>query len=284
MANGRKPEREKQTIDRSEVGEMPASIVGGADTKAIAKQGQQGQQGMARIAGTVDDDEMPDFLKELEGDRRGAEHITREDVTMPRLGLAQQMSNELVATHEKYIPDLKQGQVFNNVTKQTVGVPLDFTVVMALPARYIEFYPRTEGGGVKDMNVPPGDPRTQFGSGKDGLPAATKFYEFVVMTIPDRSLIVLSLKGAGLKMAKDLNTFISARNLPSFAGKYRLTTTQATNKKGTFFKFVVGNAGWVTKADLKMAMDAFEMLKGKNVVVEREERVPGADDVEPGEM
>jgi len=222
----------------------------------------------------------PDFLKE---GARGTEHIRREDLQMPRLGLAQSTSWQLDSAKPEYIEDLKLGQFYNDLTRKVYGPgPLEFTVVRADPPRWIEFYPRSEGGGVKDMNVPPNDPRTQFerdDSGTSIPPKATKFYDFIIALLPSRELIALSFKMTGLKAATQLNGLLKMRNADSFAGKYTLTAGQKTNAKGTFKVHVIKNSetvdeatsepGWVSKDVYAWAEQVHEGLKDKNIIIDR---------------
>lgn len=213
---------------------------------------------------------MPAFLPK-EGDHRGTEHMTKEDITMPRIGLAQGLSPQVDDTSSKFIEDLKVGDMFNNVTNEIIGKgPIFFTVVKADRPRGVEFYPLTEGGGVKDINVSLDDPRMQF-TGDGNKPVATKFYDYIIMIVPTRELIALSFKGTGLKVARQLNALMKLRNQASFAGRYSLKTASETNKLGKFAVFQVANAGWIVNEDeFNYAQAVYENIKDKVVVIERE--------------
>ena len=113
----------------------------------------------------------------------GTEHLTADDVQMPRLSLAQAMSDQVNATHADHIANLGVGDFFNSVSQQIYDVPLPFTILCAYPPRGIEFSPMEQGGGVVDRDVPLTDPRMLFG--EDGSPPiATRFYDYVVMLNP----------------------------------------------------------------------------------------------------
>jgi len=204
------------------------------------------------------------------GDHRGTEHIQREDLQMPRLGLAQGLSPEIMPGDPKYIEGLAIGKMFNNLTKEIYGNgPLDFCVVRADPPRGIEFFPLEQGGGIKDFNVPLSDPRLQFGPNGE-KPVATKFYDFVIMLLPTQELIALSFKVTGIKVAKQLNALIKMRNAPLFAGKYKLSSVMTKNKSGTFAIFQVANAEWVDELTYHRAEAIYEVLKDKTIHFERE--------------
>ena len=223
----------------------------------------------------------PSFVQEH--DLRGTEHITKEDLQMPKLGLAQALSPQVQKTEPQYITGLQVGDLFNNLTKQIYGEgPLEFTVIRADPPRFVEFIPRSEGGGVKDINVPPNDPRTKFRideNGKTLPPIATRFYDFVLLLLPSREPIALSLKSTGLKVARQINALMKLRNAPSFAGKYVLTTGTSKNAKGVFAVYQVQNAGWVNEEVFKFSSQLYDAFKDKTLIIDRETdiHVPDGD-------
>jgi len=229
---------------------------------------------------------LPSYLKE--GDTRGTEHLTKDDIAMPRIGIAQQMSPQLNPTESQWIEGLKMGEMFNNVTDGVLGKgPLEFTIVRADPPRGVEFVPREEGGGIKDPNVPLNDPRMMFGP--DGeRPIATKFYDFIIMLLGTQELIALSFKSTGLKVARQLNSLMkypvraigaggvpTIARVPSFAKKYTLSVVTEKNSKGVYYNFSVKAVGFVDEMTFKLAEQFYLAIKDKDIVIERE---PGADD------
>jgi hypothetical protein len=215
----------------------------------------------------------PDFLQD---DRTGTENIGQDDIQMPRLAVAQQMSPQIDEEKDNFIEGLKKGELFNSVSEKIYGKgPVKFIILRSDKPRYVEFIPRTEGGGIRDFNVPANDPRTKFGA--DGKPPiATKFYDFIVM-LPDydNELIGLSFKGTSIRTAKLLNTMVLARKKAIYAGVYTVTTASKSNAKGTFYIYEVQNAGWVSHDQFVEAKKLHEALSGKEVKFDRE---PGADD------
>jgi hypothetical protein len=222
-----------------------------------------------------DEEVLPDYIKK--GDQRGTEHIKKDDMQLPRLSIAQKTSEQIDKSKPRYIAGLEFGQMFNNLTEEIYGEgPFLFSIVRADQPRGIEFYPIDEGGGIKDMNVALDDPRMKFG--KEGeKPTATKFYDFVIVFWPSQEIIALSLKGTGLKVARELNTLVMLRNCPLFAGKYSISSAIKTDKKGTYGIHLIKRAGFCTKEEYAFAEEMFESIKDKELVIERE---PGTDEGE----
>lgn len=211
----------------------------------------------------------PSFVDE--GDVRGTEHLTKDDMQMPRLTLAQKMSNQLDPQHPTYMEDLRVGELFNDVTGNIYGSePLRFAVVRSDPPRGIEFSPMEEGGGIKDMNVPLDDPRMNFGPNGE-VPLATRFYDYVVVLLDHgEEVIALSLARTGVKAAKGLNTLIKVRKGPSFAGAYTAVPSTESNSKGTYGVWKFKNDGWVSKEQYEQFAALFENLKDRSINIERD--------------
>lgn len=198
---------------------------------------------------------VPEFLRDKQ-DIRGREHITSDDIQMPRLAIAQGLSPEIQEGDPKFIEGLKFGQMFNSLTGKIYGKgPIEFYILKGNPPRGVEFNPREEGGGVKDRSVPLDDPRMQWG--KDGeKPVATLYYDYLIMLLPDEEIIGLSMKSTNIKVAKTLNGLIQMRQRAIFAGKYKISSVVQKNAKGTYGTFQISNSGWVEEED------TYEKLSG----------------------
>jgi hypothetical protein len=226
---------------------------------------------------------VPDWLEK--GDNRGKDNVAREDVQMPRLGLAQKQSPQLESTDPKFIPELREGMFFNDLTGEVYSSgPLYFCVIRRDPPRGIEFAPIDSGGGVIDPDVPLNDPRMQFTTDENGKrvkPVATKYYDYIIMLIKqdgEMEPIALSLKSSGIKVAKQLNGFIQWRKGPMHAGRFTLQSKPKAVPKPHYIH-VVGNAGYVTKEQFDLANDAYESIKNASLIIARDQH--DADSFDP---
>ena len=217
----------------------------------------------------------PDFIKT--GDHRGTEHLTKDDLKIPRLALAQGLTPQVAEQKEGFTT----GVMFNSMTEEIYGKgPLSFFVVRSDRPRHVQFRPREEGGGIIDMNVPANDPRTRFRldpehPDKSLKPLATKFYDYIICMLPlgedpFKNVISLSFKSSGLKVAREFNTLIKYRNAPLFAGIYTIKSVVEKNAQGIFNNFKIDNAGWQPTEDaMKMAEDMFNALKDREITIDR---------------
>jgi hypothetical protein len=223
-----------------------------------------------------------------EGDRRGTETITREDLQMPRLSLAQALSPELDQTSPRFIEGLKVGDAFNSLTNEIYGKnPIEVVIVRVEKPRWIEFDDKNRGG-IKDFDVKANDPRTMFTTNEKGetvKPTATKFMEYVALLLPSKEPIALSFKGSGIRVAKQLNGLIRIANEPAFALRYILTPSIQKDAKsgGTYALFAVKYGAklegqgkpYVDKETYDLASALYDSIKDQSLAVERE---PGEDD------
>lgn len=217
----------------------------------------------------------------------GNEGIGRGDVLIPRIGVAQKMSPEVDPTSARCIADLKFCDLYHSTRKAKLPQPLHFVILRRDDPRWIEFNPLDQGGGIRDMDVRAGDPRTKFVGGEK--PIATEFHDFIVLILtgidsanPLDSIAALSLKSSGIKAAKHLNFLINLRGPKLICkGVYELTTGHETDKKtqGVYATYKFKNAGWL-KPDSpieRLAIELFEAWKDRKVELDRE---PG-DDFDP---
>ena len=221
---------------------------------------------------------VPDFVQK--GDLRGSESITREDLQMPRVALAQSLSPELDETDPKYIEGLKMGDAFNTLTGEVYGKkPLRVVIVRADRPRFVEFNPRDAGGGIKDFDIPANDPRCLFGPNGE-KPVATKFVEFVALVGEGLEPALLSFKGSGLKTARQIAGLLKLRQVPAFAQTFYLTPTIQKNSKGTFAVFNVKAGGFVDEQTYKYAEQVYESVKDRAISTDHLEDAP-AEEVQP---
>lgn len=228
---------------------------------------------------------VPSRPKTLAHDLTGTEDIGPNDVRLPRLAIAQGLSNEMIPGDARYIPDLKLFDFFNDLTGEVYGSAQLTFVPVRRDIRRIEFVPRSEGGGIVDMDVPPHDPRNQWtkdANGEKHPPVATKFTEFVVLLLrPGKrpEPIMLSIKDTNKfnrRAAEQLTTFIKLRGAAIYAGLYQVHVKPEKNDKGTFGTPVVKNAGFINvdipsgRALYNYAEQFAASIDGKNLVVNRD--------------
>ncbi len=207
----------------------------------------------------------PSFIKE--GDTRGTENITRNDIKPPALKLAQAMSPEVKRSEPEFVKDLREGELFNSITKEIYGEgPVHLVFINFLGTRKV----------VLDGNVPEGDPRTDFTFTVVGdkqvrvKPKATKFKDFLVQLYidgRDGQLMTLSLKSTQLKKAVNLTTIFSGSKLPTFAHLIEAQAVPEHKGANAWYGWKLTPVGYVSEAQFEDASKIYDDFLGKVIEV-----------------
>lgn len=223
----------------------------------------------------VEDGGLPAYLQDYQG-ATGAEGIDNEDVTIPRIKLAQGTTPEVKAG------EIKEGALFLNVTGEVLAEPgevLKFVPIVQGKEFILWKDQNYEGGGifarakkvfdretnsaryawdkpnqtfknkVKGIVEVEWETKTfvdengmdKFGSAiptdSDSHPAATAHHNYVV-ALPDHgnTVAALSLSNTAVKKAKDLNAMLMMGTAPIFSRVFTVTTINETNNDGQEYK------------------------------------------------
>lgn len=226
--------------------------------------------------------QVPAYIKQ--DDQRGKENIQGSDVRFPALKLSQGTSPEMKRQNPKFIEGLREGELFNSVTREIYGEdPVRFVVVHYAGRRNVEFDPQ-DREKVIDGQVPDNDERCEFREVvENGVkvrkpPIATTFKDFVILaTVEGREpqFMTLTFKKTQLKRATDILTQLgAARRLPAFALAF--TADPIPDKRGNndFYGWRIAPAGYATELEYKLAEQAYEKLQGKTLHVDDEDAEP----------
>lgn len=265
---------------------------------------------------------MPDYLQNYSGPT-GAESIDAEDVTIPRIKLAQSLTPEVKAG------EIEEGDLFLNVTGEVlakVGEPLKVIPVIygkeyilwrdrkdnnggimarakpvwtANGVRYKWDKPNQEfetklGGTQKVKYVTKEyidqDGLNQWGSqvpgDEDSGIAARTSHNFVV-ALPDHGNIVVALSLAQpsqMKKAKDFNYMLKMGNAPMFARVFTVETVDETSDSGQYKNYKFKPAGFVQdKAVFESLKEIHDTFKESGFTVDQSDEDQGADPAEEGD-
>lgn len=218
----------------------------------------------------------------------GTDGLGGEDVRPPRLIVATSMHPQVKRGDPKFIEDLKEMDIFNDLTQEVYGEgPLEIIVVKFLGKRWVEF---DGDGNVVDGAVPNDDPRTEWKDGEDGKRsrAATPFYDYLLWLPEKQEMVAFTLKGQqAAKVGVPLNSLLKhpmkvggklELRPPSFARVFNLTSSMASNGKNSWAVANISPKRPTDSENLAVCYELYKSFSNKNVVVERDE-----SDREPGE-
>lgn len=235
--------------------------------------------------------QLPAHLR-VEGQGRGNENVTAQDLTIPRLGLLQGLSPQLEPGHAKFIPGATVGQMFNSLTNELYDVVYFSDVCFR--KEYGVFVKRTAGGGFRGSFATEVEAVTAMETmeGKADLECIETGVHFCVMLEPkdpEQDFSDENQKAVGefvlfftvtkLKVSRNLNSLIRNRQQPSdrWAGAWLMTSVKETNKKGTFFNYSVAPFGWVSAEVNDICKATYEQVIAGNRKIDREGAVDDPD-------
>lgn len=198
------------------------------------------------------------------GPVEGFENMGQEDVTQPRLMLAQSMTPQRKKDDPKYIKGLEEGDFFNSVTGEVYGSKVKITPVLFFKQNLL-LGDIDEGGGLlcratdgkHGIGTPGGlcvqCPKMQWLNNEP--PECTLLHNYAALVIPEDGkmsmdcLVIVSMKSTNLKLAKDWNSLMRLRQdenrqqLPMYRGVYELESQSRTSGKYSWYVAVPTNAG-----------------------------------------
>jgi len=212
---------------------------------------------------------------------QGTQNISQEDLALPFLKILGQLSPEVNKRDGKYVEGAEPGKIINTVTNalyDTVNVTPVF-----YKRQYIEWQDRgTSTGAPVAIHDADSDIVSQTTRGKDykdRLPNGNYLdntASHFVLTVEDNpSTALISMKSTQLKVSRKWNSMMMGLKMqgknglftpPTYSHIYKLSTTQMSNDKGTWFGWDVSKVGPVTNADLYGTAKSFAESVGKGEV------------------
>ncbi len=212
---------------------------------------------------------------------QGTQNISQEDLALPFLKILGQLSPEVNKRDGKYVEGAEPGKIINTVTNalyDTVNV-----IPVFYKRQYIEWQDRgTSTGAPVAIHDADSDIVSQTTRGKDykdRLPNGNYLdntASHFVLTVEDNpSTALISMKSTQLKVSRKWNSMMMGIKMqgknglftpPTYSHIYKLSTTQMSNDKGTWFGWDVSKVGPVENADLYGTAKAFAESVGKGEV------------------
>jgi len=212
---------------------------------------------------------------------QGTQNISQEDLALPFLKILGQLSPEVNKRDGKYVEGAEPGKIINTVTNalyDTVNV-----IPVFYKRQYIEWQDRgTSTGAPVAIHDADSDIVSQTTRGKDykdRLPNGNYLdntASHFVLTVEDNpSTALISMKSTQLKVSRKWNSMMMGLKMqgknglftpPTYSHIYKLSTTQMSNDKGTWFGWDVSKVGPVTNADLYGTAKSFAESVGKGEV------------------
>lgn len=223
----------------------------------------------------------------VENEQKGAESLGGKDVIIPRLKLIQSLSDEHVDN------GIAEGNFVNAITKENYGTKIDIAVILATSGN-IMFEPGKKGKDAKIISrkfkgdlIPPLAPelvldpaaqawtkepiiddKTKEVKGyRDVPPRAVLVYTYIVL-VNGRDMLSFSLSKTGIKSAKQLNTMLKMKNIPTYASKFSIESVMTKSDAGPYYSVKITPAGYVDKDTYSELASRYESISTANLNID----------------
>ena len=207
------------------------------------------------------------------GTGMGFEEVTTDDLQMPFVRILHAMSPQLKKSDASFIGGAGQGDIFNTVTAQ---VWRGDKGILVLPVyyqlKYIEFVPRSQGGGFvgelagnsQEVRNAVRDKDTHMEMLESGNELLKSAQHYVQIVHEDGSLeqAIIDMKKTQLKKSRLWNSMMmmqrdNGKLKPSFSNVYRLSTTEDSNDKGSWYTWTIKLEGPAPSKDAYLEARGF---------------------------
>lgn len=225
-----------------------------------------------------------------------------DDIAIPRLRILQSASDQVKKSSPEYITGAEEGDLFNTLSK-TVFKAEDG--VLFVPAKrrvvYLEWKDQAAGGGLVNnfgedptefLNAEVGENGKRLSESGNEIVKTYDFFGYILdLKAGKASEVVISMSKTQAKKAKNWNTIIrqlsdpkSGKQLPEYAGVYKLTTVAESNDKGSWFNFNIESVGYTLGVPTIGALvyekaESFAKLIAENSVKTSYENETGSSDL-----
>ena len=217
--------------------------------------------------------ELAEAITADAGARMGFEEVTTDDLQMPFVRILHAMSPQLKKSDASFIGGAGQGDIFNTVTGQ---VWRGEKGILVLPVyyqlKYIEFVLRSQGGGFvselagnsQEVKNAVRDKDTHMEMLESGNELVKTAQHYVQIVHEDGSLeqAIIDMKKTQLKKSRLWNSMMMMQReegkvKPSFSNVYRLSTTEDSNDKGSWYTWTIKLEGPAPSKDAYLEARGF---------------------------
>jgi|TARA_R110002051_G_scaffold10482_4_gene39695 CRP-like cAMP-binding protein len=188
----------------------------------------------------------------------GFEEVSATNLQIPFLRIIQALSPQVKKSDGEFIEGAAQGNIFNTVTRTFWGDEGVVVIPTYFQMKFLEFVPRTQGGGfIGELSAASNDVLTAVRDKDTGMELLENGNElvrtaqhYVKLVHEDGSLesAIIDMKKTQLKRSRIWMSMMTmqkrnGKTLPSFAKTYRLKSVEDGNDKGSWYSWSVSVEG-----------------------------------------
>ncbi len=194
---------------------------------------------------------MPAFMDPAKA--RGNEEVTAQDMTIPRIGLIQDLSPQRKKSEPEYIEGAEEGMLFNTVSSELYGEKVEI-VPCYFRREYAIWKDRKMGGGFRGAHPTEDEAKmalTELDDGEDCEILETAQHFVLILVNGHAEEAAVSMSKSKMKAHRQLNSLVRMFDGDRFAHRYEMAAVPATNAAGeSYFNINFRHLGWVTDEEV----------------------------------
>lgn len=210
---------------------------------------------------TKKEDQVPAYIKQ--GQNRGSENVTQDDLQLPRIDVLQALSPQVQKKKDEYIPGAEVGMLFNTLTGELYKDGVHVTPV-SFARRYLVWVDRkkdAEGGlrGVFDT-LEEAERFVDEQDDADKLEVVPTAEHLVLLD--DGTEVIISMAKSKMKVSRRFNSLVRLNGGDRFSRRYLVTSVDDKSAQGEFQNLSFTNAGYPSEEVYLKAERLYEAIAG----------------------
>lgn len=205
-------------------------------------------------------DQMPSYIKQ--GQNRGNENVSNEDLQLPRIDVLQALSPQINKKKDGYIPGAEVGMLFNTLTSELYPDGVNFTPI-SFVKRYLVWVDRKKDadGGLRSVfeNEPDAEAFMTTQDDEDKLEIVATAEHLVILD--DGSEVILSMAKSKMKVSRKFNSLIRLNGGDRFGRRYLVTSVDDKGSQGEYQNIKVEAAGFPAEDVYLKAEKLYEAIQ-----------------------
>lgn len=196
----------------------------------------------ARTPAKTGEAQVPAYIKQ--GQARGNENVTTQDLQLPRIDVLQALSPQTKKSKDEYIDGAEEGMLFNTLTGELFE-SVSFTPV-SFVKRYLVWVDRAKdsAGGLRGVFDTEAEAIRFVESSDDESKLEVVDTAEHLVLLDDGTEIILSMSKSKMKVSRKFNSLVRLNGGDRFARRYKLSSVLDEGPKGEYYNFSVVNDGF----------------------------------------
>ena len=206
-------------------------------------------------------EQLPAYMQQ--GEARGSEAVTTDDLSIPRLDVIQALSPQRKKSDPAYIEGAEEGMLFNSVTQVLYGAAVTFVPVF-FRKEWLVWKDRDSGGGFNGAFPTKSEGVAEANELGDDYEAVETAQHFGLIVGDGGTLeeVVISMSRSKMKASRQLNTLAKMIGGDRFSSTYEVSAIEVNGEKGDYYSLGIKRLEFVDEDTYHAAERCYEAVSG----------------------